>query len=86
MEIRYKNRFENKENSIKPFNLRIQTLLNEIKINPKIMYNTILPKQHHGSSSSGISTSTDIPDPLLPLLPIVHHLWQVFRATSCILT
>ena len=28
----------------------------------------------------------DIPDPLLPLLPIVHHFWQVLRATSCILT
>ena len=44
MEIRYKNLFENKENTIKPFNLRIQTLLNEIKINPKMIYNTILPK------------------------------------------
>ena len=38
------------------------------------------------SSSSCRATSTDIPDPLLPLLPIVHRLWQVFRATSRILT
>ena len=37
METRYKNLFENKEKVIKPFNLRIQTLLNEIKINPKII-------------------------------------------------
>ena len=44
IEIRYKNLFENKEKAIKPFNLRIQTLLNEIKINPKIIHNTILPK------------------------------------------
>ena len=44
METRYKNLFENKEKAIKPFNLRIQTLLNEIKINPKIIHNTILPK------------------------------------------
>ena len=44
METRYKNLFENKENAIKPFNLRIQTLLNEIKINPKIIHNTILPQ------------------------------------------
>ena len=44
MEIRCKNLFENKEKAIKPFNLRIQTLLNEIKINPKITHNTILPK------------------------------------------
>ena len=38
------------------------------------------------SSSSCRAACTDIPDPLLPLLPIVHHLWQVFRATSRILT
>ena len=38
------------------------------------------------SSSSCRATSTDITDPLSPLLPIVHHLWQVFRATSRILT
>ena len=34
------------------------------------------------SSSSCHAASTDIPDPLSPLLPIVHRLWQVFRATS----
>ena len=44
IETRYKNLFENKEKVIKPFNLRIQTLLNEIKINPKTILNTILPK------------------------------------------
>ena len=38
------------------------------------------------SSSSCCAASTDIPDPLSPLFPIVHHLWQVFRATSRILT
>ena len=38
------------------------------------------------SSSSSRAASTDIPDPLSPLLPIVHRLWQVFRATSRILT
>ena len=32
------------------------------------------------------ATSTDIPDHLLPLHPIVHHFWQVLRATSCIST
>ena len=36
--------------------------------------------------SSCRAASTDITDPLLPLLPIVHHLWLVFRATSRILT
>ena len=37
------------------------------------------------SSSSCCTASTDIPDPLSPLLPIVHRFWQVFRATSRIL-
>ena len=36
--------------------------------------------------SSCHATSTDIPDPLSPLFPIVHRLWPVFRATSRILT
>ena len=38
------------------------------------------------SSSSCRATITDIPDPLSPLLPIIHRLWQVFRGTSRILT
>ncbi len=37
-------------------------------------------------SSSCCAAGTDIPDPLSPLLPIVHRLWQVFRATSRIFT
>ena len=44
MEIRNKNLFENKAKAIKPLNLRIQNLLNEIKINPKIIHHTILLK------------------------------------------
>ena len=36
--------------------------------------------------SSCHATSTDISDPLSPLFPIIHRLWQVFRATSRILT
>ena len=38
------------------------------------------------SSSSCHAGSTDIPDPLSPLLPIVHRPRQVLRTTSCILT
>ena len=38
------------------------------------------------SSSSCCAANMDIPDPLSPLFPIVHRLWQVFWATSCILT
>ena len=34
------------------------------------------------SSSSCRAASTDIPDPLPPLLPIIHRFWQVFRVTS----
>ena len=37
-------------------------------------------------SSSCRAASTDIPDPLSPILPIIHRLWQVFRVTSCVLT
>ena len=38
------------------------------------------------SSSSCHATSTDIPDPLAPLLPIVHRFLQVLWPTSCTLT
>ena len=38
------------------------------------------------SSSSCRAGSTDIPDPLSPLLPIVHRPRQVLRTTSRILT
>ena len=38
------------------------------------------------SSSSCRATSTDIHDPLLSLIPIVHRFWQVLRATPRILT
>ena len=34
------------------------------------------------TSSSCCATGTDIPDPLSPLLTIVHRLWWIFRATS----
>ena len=37
-------------------------------------------------SSSSRAASTDIPDPLSLLLPIIHRFWQVFRVTSRILT
>ena len=38
------------------------------------------------NTSSCRATSMNIPDPLSPLLPIVHRPQQVFRATSRILT
>ena len=44
-------------------------------------------KQHNNSSSSSCRAgSTDIPDPLSPLLPFLHRPWQVFRTASRILT
>ena len=46
----------------------------------------IVPCIYISSSSSCCAASTDIPDPLSPFLPIIHRFWQVFRATSCILT
>ena len=54
-----------------------------------ILSNKLLSCVHvllSSSSSSCRAASTDIPDPLSPLFPIVHHLWKVFRATYRILT
>ena len=52
----------------------------------KTLLNQILYISSSSSSSSCRAASMDIPDPLSPLFPIVHRLWQVFRATSRILT
>ena len=41
--------------------------------------------QTSSSSSCGV-TSTNIPDPLSPPLPIVHRFWQILRSTSRILS
>ena len=57
----------------------------EIKESKKIDEYVWIPWEL-SSSSWCRAVSTDTPDPLSPLLPIVHHLWQVFRATSRILT
>ena len=46
----------------------------------------IMIEVYISSSSSCRAASTDIPDPLSPLLPIIHRLRQVFRVTSCVLT
>ena len=48
--------------------------------------NDLRTKRSSSSSSSCPVASTDIPDPLSPLLPIVHRLWLDFRAISRILT
>ena len=51
------------------------------------MLNIIKKCLHRISSSSSCrAASTDIPDPLSPLLPITHRLRQVFKVTSCVLT
>ena len=47
---------------------------------------TIVGNLMQNTSSSCCAASMDIPDPLSPLLPIIHRLWQVFRVTSCVLT
>ena len=52
-------------------------------------YFFLLPSIFHHCFSSSLSCragSTDIPDPLSPLFPIVHRLWLVFWTTSRILT
>ena len=47
---------------------------------------SVLLAEQISSSLSYRVGSTDIPDPLSPLLPIVHHPRQVFRTASRILT
>ena len=42
--IKYKNMFKNKAKVIKPRDWRIENILNKIKINTKIIHDTILPK------------------------------------------
>ena len=54
-------------------------------LNDSIIIWSTIPA-HIITSSSCRVASTDIPDPLSPLLPIVHRLWQVLRAASRILT
>ena len=55
--------------------------------NPEIIIIMIvLARKLSSSSSSCRAASTDIPDPLSPLLPIIHRFWQFFRDTSRILT
>ena len=53
------------------------------RISRRLMPN---PFVNISSSSSCRAASMDIPDPLSQLLPIIHRFWQVFRATSRILT
>ena len=42
----------------------------------------LAPSSSSSSSSSCRAASTDILNPLSPLLAVVHRLWQVLRATS----
>ena len=60
---------------LRPRSKRVRTLIALLR---SILYSS--------SSSSCRTASTDIPDHLSPLFPIVHRFWQVLRATSCILT
>ena len=51
-----------------------------------IQMNISISNNSSSSSSSCPATSTDIPDHLSPLLPIIHLLRQVFWVTSRVLT
>ena len=53
---------------------------------PTLRFRYFVMLSSSSSSSSSRAASTDIPDPLSPHLPIIHHLRQVFRVTSCVLT
>ena len=66
--------------------------MSQIELNCVLMLNwivwsrTVFDIETASSSSSCRAISKDIPDPLSPLLPIVHRFWQVLRATSRIFT
>ena len=48
--------------------------------NPQMnQYQYVKSSSSSSSSSSCRAASTEISDPLLPLLPIVHCFWQVFK-------
>ena len=70
--------FENLATELKQQNL--------LKCKQTIQIATFNVRTLNHSSSSCRAGSTDIPDPHSPLIPIVHHLRQVFWTTSCILT
>ena len=57
-------------------------------LKPGLHWRTLnsLGQSSSSSTSSCRASSTDIPDLLSPLLPIIHRFCQVFRATSCFLT
>ena len=42
--------------------------------------------QYSTSSSSCCTASMDPPDPFSPFISIIHHSWEIFKATSCIST
>ena len=78
----------NKKNQI--VNTNIHTF-NSPNLPPKLKIGYIIAKvcvcvSSSSSSSSCRAGSRDIHDPLSPLFPIVHRLWQVFWTTSRILT
>ena len=84
-----------KEHSLPYYSSTAGRRTNEFRPFPRALVNTEAHKQPRTEFKLGTSSlssslcgtaSMDIPDPLSPLLPIVHCLWQVFRATSHILT
>ena len=66
--------------------LFVSLILREMKYIFWVPYFTSIYIYLYISSSSYRAGSTDISDPLSPLLPIVHRPRQVFRTTTCILT
>ena len=59
---------------------------NKYTLTPRHKFDALQEVLETLSSSSCRATTPDIPDPLSPLLPIIHRFWQVFRTTSRILT
>ena len=66
--------------------LLVEFVLSSLLFYPEHEKTQAIPRIIIISSSSCHAISTDIPNPLLPPLPIVHWVRQVLRATPYILT
>ena len=67
-------------------NLKMTLTLHPWTIDIIFTFNWCANHSYISSSSSCRAASTDIPDHLSPLLPIIHRLRQGFWVTSCVLT
>ena len=77
---------QSKERSCAPLHFVVVAIEKAAFMSPSTTVTNFILLYMISSSSSCRAASTYIPDPLSPLLPIVHRFWQVLMATSHIPT